>query len=178
MILMAKESVSDKYKNSRSSKSKLKNRLLAITVFSIIVAGVLFNNYMGAGRVISIAKASRITVESYSAPASILLGQNVVVDIHLTRPANSFDYGFVDCRVTDWRDKNLDVNQVMHYYSSRCIKLPESSSFTLQYSFKPLVMGYFKVESCTITSSPYSECSGAKLTDMKRDYKGVYVYSK
>lgn len=162
---------------SQDSRYRLRNRILAISVFSLLVFGVLLNlNPGGSGNVVSITSSGRVKLDSYAAPSTAFTGENVVVNVFVSKPANSFAYGYLECSVKNWRGKSLETTKIVTY-EPRCIKLPESSSFTLQYSFKPLVKGYYKVQYCKITTSPSNECSGAKFTELKRQTTGLTVYN-
>ena len=161
---------------SEYTKHKLKNRVLAVAVFSMLVFGTLLGlNPGGSGNVVSITASSRAIVDSYSAPANAAAGENVNVDVFVSKTSNSFAYGLVECSVKDWRGKNLDTRRLATY-EPRCIKLPDSNSFTMQYSFMPLAKGYYKVQYCKLTTSPYTDCSGAKFNNLKRQTTGIYVY--
>ena len=161
---------------NEDNRHKLRNRVLAVAVFSMLVFGALLGlNPGGSGNVVTITSSSRASVDSYSAPATAAAGENVDVSVFVSQPSNSFAYGFVECSVKDWRGKNLDTRRIVAY-EPRCVKLPESNSFTMQYSFRPLAKGYYKVQYCKLTTSPYTECSGAKFTNLKRQTTGIYVY--
>jgi len=166
----------DKPSGSGDNKHKLRNRVLAIAVFSMLVFGTLLGlNPGGSGNVVTITSSSRANIDSYSASATAVAGENVDVDVFVSKISNSFAYGFVECSVKDWRGKNLDTKR-LETYEPRCIKLSDSNSFTLQYSFRPLAKGYYRVQHCKLTTSPYTECSGAKFTNLKRQTTGIYVY--
>lgn len=171
-----------------SAHVKWRNRALAFTVFSIIVFGALMDmNPDAVGNVVSIMKSDRVHIDSYSVPATSSVGEAVAVEVYLTKSDRSFPYGRLKCDIRNVRGRNMPVDELVTF-EPECVQLPQGNSFTMKYYFVPYKMDnirvsslksvqgrYYNVESCTITTSPYDVCTGAKFDDRTRQPKSVLV---